>query len=448
MEKIAEQMGPLDEDDFLSFDVRIGPTAFDSSALKMSNFDEVSILTFKLIRLLSTSSELSLKSPLIRAELALILFDISRESPSIEVSKFFYDMASRIAPKHHVINALMTIERIEIGQNSQSVQNISQAERTALNVVRTCFGSHHPLELTLRKRSLELYDKIKSQEATEHALDSCKAGLATAQKVLGLGHASTRNFLIQIGDLYGNLGFYEDAIRSLEDALKSASCPSEQAVIYLKICSFRKLTNDYESAIMNARKALRIMDESRKSEDKKFVHSILETISQLAESIYDQEFITNQIESKASFGIMTCLKLVPESMAEYLREALQCYERLFHEKRLANENDAVSGITQPSNADAKDEIVLAELVKKIFFMRIRLAKPAQKTIIGALERNLANLDSKEQQRLGETARDLLVRLLSGAVSPEDYITRTLEASESISEQSQAVQVVLSLIRLI
>jgi tetratricopeptide (TPR) repeat protein len=334
-------------------------------------------------------------------------------------------IAEKLAPNYTYSKALILqtgasnkVKSLPVSPTLAQLRNaqteVLTAGECARNFSRIHLGEHHPYCFLFCLETSDLCTEIASKflaiskkqngnngnsfynEALQNALSYRQDALALAVKVVGRMHPVTKDLVISIGSINKSLGNYQEAMGFFLDALKTNQ--SKTGWLYMEIAECNKLKGDIEEAFEYTLKA-KLNLENLEGEDLKAKDELLDVcllqIAQLAQTIYPGSVEQEHIE------------VLGKEAREILDQAIDAYETLF--ERLRSRPDSIDG----------DNLV--RILKQLISLKIRLASPAERTVIHAIRGQGKDLAPEDDAK----CKDMLVRMVT-MNSATQHINRILE----------------------
>lgn len=408
----------MSDADFIGFKAKV---LHENSKFTYSPFIEIARLineNNQLIHSLSTSEKFAL---------AQAFLDASEEiaDRSVDLLK----IAEKLAPNYTYCRALIlqtgASNKVKSLPNAPALAQLRNAQTEVLtagecarNFSRIHLGEHHPycflFCLETSDLCVELANKFlagsKKQsnnngnsfhtEALQNALNYRQEALALAVKVVGRLHPVTKGLVVSIGSINKSLGNYQEAAGFFLDALKTNQ--SKAGWLYMEIAECNKLKGDIEEAFeftLKAKSNLENLTEGDLKTKDELLDLCLLQIAQLAQTIYPGSV---EIEHTEVLG---------KEARDILVQAVEAYETLF--ERLRSRPDSIDG----------DNLV--RILKQLISLKIRLANPAERTVIHAIRGQEKGVSSEDDAK----CKDMLVRMVT-MNSATQHISRILEQGTS------------------
>lgn len=355
----------------------------------------------------------------------------SQQRRPSEASKYL-DLARSTSPKVHSVRAFIELESMAqkaaafkaSNSPSQIVQrdfftDLKKVYGKAVVEVENHLGSHHPLMVCVHQEVAEIFASV-AQNSNSILLESLQArhrALADSTKALGRIHRWTRSQVLKIGDINKSMGNLEEALSFYNDSFKSAhQCgvsPIILGEISLAISSCQMEKGDLDEALASAKRS-RILLEST-SNSSSSPNSTTELTPGKSETVINHFSTLNETLDRAYTVIADLALKIYEDVKEdstvvlsediqlHLNLAVECYERLLDSIRQKPE------IEGPK---------LLAVLKRIIGLKLRLARPSQKILIGAIK-------SKKVNASQSFVSECIMRIVASA-SASAYMDRYLE----------------------
>lgn len=367
------------------------------------------------------------------------------------------------------------------------LEEIKRLRATLLPRVDRHYGGHHPMGIQVRLQLAQLMESIRSSGAgPELALHLRKEALSMAHKVLGRRHLVSRTILADYADALLADARYDEALTAYGEALQqqeegangdgplmgggsmTAICTvgigSTSVFTFGTSCSSSYRTRllygllkgwrakgDYEAALQWALQCRDQLEGSLGGNNANgatgstMMESVLEEIAELSVHLYEAAAIVAGEGEGGGSGPSALRALLSEdfivdSIAKHLQMAVTCYARLFEARRTRHDLDTADGER------------LLRLVRKIVFLSLRLATPAQRSVIRAAARRKLFVRDGTAAVTGEgQVKELLVRMVAGPATPQELVERVLQKAqvvETVGEAEAELAVLLDLIEIV
>lgn len=308
------------------------------------------------------------------------------------------------------------------------MEELRKTKATLLLKIDKHFEAHHPLGVQVRVQLAQLMDQVTTNPSVI-GLQLRAEALGIAQKVLGRRHAYSQRLLAEYAEALLATGKLDEAMAVYTEVIKLSSSPverdasdgiktEERAKLMVGLMRCWKEKGDHEMALewaLNCRNLLESHDHSLTSGG--ILERVLEEIAELSIRLYATDDTANPVKLLASEEILA------EPIAKQLQTAIDCYTRLFDARR--NRHDL----------DTTDGEALLRLVRKIVFLALRLAAPAQRPAIRAAARK----KMFQRNTNGEdcVVRELLVRMVAGSATPQEVVERVLAKAQNVDTLEEA-----------
>jgi len=328
----------------------------------------------------------------------------------------FIDLARATAPAVHAIRAFIELEAFEqtIHGLSNAAPHLVNRELSNLKALHTRIsseidahlGPHHPVIVEMHQKVAKVWASLASSQLPRPLIDSLDAhqlALAVSTKALGRVHRLTRNQVLRIAEINHQLERYDEALSFFNDALKSAQQCGANALtlgdIILSIASCHHDKGNLDDALEQARRAQAVLEASEGNQS----HS---TNVQLKQELLDRAYTQVATLAQKIFEDVheDTTTILSGDIQAHLNLAIECYERIF------------DTIRQKPDMDGNK---LLNVLKKLIGLKLRLARPSQKILIGAIRNRKAIAASQS------AVSDLIMRVVAAA-SASSYMDRVLE----------------------
>lgn len=381
------------------------------------------------------------------------------------------------------------------GSVSTPLEELKRIRATLLPRVDRHYGGHHPMGIQVRLQLAQLMEGGRGPGAgQELALNLRREALSMAYKVLGRRHPVSRTILADYADALLADAKYDEALAAYGEALQhqeeggggggadgtlggtgmggimagtctigigtasvftfgaappSASCSRTRLLYGLLKCWRAK--GDYETALqwaLQCRDQLEVglgssNGHAQGASSPAMMESVLEEIAELSVHLYEAAAIVageGKGEGPSALRALLSEDFIADPIAKHLQTAVTCYVRLFEARRTRHDLDTADGER------------LLRLVRKIVFLGLRLATPAQRSVIRAAARRKLFVRDGTAAVTGEAqVKELLVRMVAGPATPQELVERVLQkaqAVETVGEAEAELAVLLDLIEIV
>jgi tetratricopeptide (TPR) repeat protein len=335
-------------------------------------------------------------------------------------------LARCIAPATHSITSQIILNEMQIGLKEDSkLDEISLTFQRALTVTKSHLGAHHPYQLVLSEQFTKSLVGIGSIEALLIALRIRQEILAESTKILGKTHSKTKSQYELIGDLQMRLGTMDEAISSYSESFKYGSGAIAKSQILLKLAKCYEGKEEIEEALAQAQQCRKLVESELPKmiqQDQRQIllalqEEVYETLARLSQNVF-----SSAINPNCDAEIM----MISGAMEGHIKCAIDCYERLFEMQR----SRSVESNTQEGER-------LISLLQSILSLKLKLASPAEKTVIKCARQSKIQVDES-------VMHDLVVKLLTAPTAPSSFIEKLLikagkpETMKEVDEELRAI----------
>ena len=417
---------PLTEIDFIGFK----PRALHNDALQVG--EEVngqagsSLIEITKTLNTQTPEKLSISQ---RTELASAF--VKAAECSTEKTSELLTIAENLAPmlsyakaramQTAVTRKIKSLNSTSASSHRHALTEILNTGESARNFARNHLGEHHPAcflfcietsdlcwELAEKsataKQSKDKNVNTLPLEALQYALTYRQEALALAVKVLGRLHKVTKELVVSLGSINKALGNYAEAIGFFLEALKTNNGSARPGWLLLQAAECHRLKGDNEEALEYTLKAKSVLENGDEGETQ--LDDCLQQIAELAKDIYPGNVDQEHTE------------VLGKEAREVLDQAGDAYEALF--ERLRSRPDSIDGDS------------LIRILKRLISLKIRLAAPAERTVIHAIR--TSNRESEVVRQEDDVrCKDMLVRMVT-INSASQHISRILEQGTAVFDR--------------
>lgn len=409
----------MTEIDFVGFK----PRALHSNTLEIDSEQQTAIVEIVKILNAVAPEKLSVSQ---RTELADAFLGAIDHIPEKESE--LLKIAENLSPLHSyskaaVLQNMATRKLKSLNSNSaaslrHALTDILNTGERARNFARNHLGEHHPAcflfcmetsdlcwelaeKAATAKQSKDKNVNTLPLEALQYALNYRQEALALAVKVLGRLHKVTKELVISLGSINKALANYQEAIGFFLDALKTNN-QSRTGWLLMQVAECQRLRGDNEEALSYTLKAKNVLQNSEEGEA--LLDDCLQHVAELAQDIYPGNVDQEHTE------------VLGKEARDVLDQAADAYEALF--ERLRSRPDSIDG----------DNLI--RILKRLIALKIRLAAPAERTVIHAVR---SSKDAQIRQEDDVKCKDMLVRMVT-INSASQHISRILEQGTALFDR--------------